>query len=199
MHFHVFPHPTHRAGRQSAVCLRCCRQRRNIDRVQARARVQVAVRSIARGTDRVIGWSYKRGPAVIAAGDQQSRRDIGPVLAPEELDITLEDRPQTDTRAEPAIIEQEGRARDPVRADDALAAVNRQQHACSTSLRRRYRDDPLSAELLAKKSLFRSEEHTSELQSRQYLVCRLLLEKKTTRRSSHYASIMWTAYSADES
>ena len=25
---------------------------------------------------------------------------------------------------------------------------------------------------------FRSEEHTSELQSRQYLVCRLLLEKK---------------------
>src|SRR3712207_8358923 len=27
----------------------------------------------------------------------------------------------------------------------------------------------------------RSEEHTSELQSRQYLVCRLLLEKKTTR------------------
>src|SRR3712207_8102408 len=28
----------------------------------------------------------------------------------------------------------------------------------------------------------RSEEHTSELQSRQYLVCRLLLEKKTTQR-----------------
>src|SRR3712207_8735507 len=29
-------------------------------------------------------------------------------------------------------------------------------------------------------SLARSEEHTSELQSRQYLVCRLLLEKKKT-------------------
>src|SRR3712207_8655057 len=28
----------------------------------------------------------------------------------------------------------------------------------------------------------RSEEHTSELQSRQYLVCRLLLEKKKTPR-----------------
>src|SRR3712207_3355873 len=28
--------------------------------------------------------------------------------------------------------------------------------------------------------IIRSEEHTSELQSRQYLVCRLLLEKKTT-------------------
>src|SRR5438445_6602823 len=33
----------------------------------------------------------------------------------------------------------------------------------------------------------RSEEHTSELQSRQYLVCRLLLEKKNPghRQSSH--------------
>src|SRR3712207_7510447 len=30
----------------------------------------------------------------------------------------------------------------------------------------------------------RSEEHTSELQSRQYLVCRLLLEKKTTVTTS---------------
>src|SRR3712207_7605529 len=29
----------------------------------------------------------------------------------------------------------------------------------------------------------RSEEHTSELQSRQYLVCRLLLEKKKSKRS----------------
>src|SRR3712207_8104504 len=29
------------------------------------------------------------------------------------------------------------------------------------------------------KDLERSEEHTSELQSRQYIVCRLLLEKKT--------------------
>src|SRR5258707_14884029 len=28
---------------------------------------------------------------------------------------------------------------------------------------------------------YRSEEHTSELQSRQYLVCRLLLEKKNNR------------------
>src|SRR3712207_7200817 len=28
--------------------------------------------------------------------------------------------------------------------------------------------------------VYRSEEHTSELQSRQYLVCRLLLEKKNT-------------------
>src|SRR3712207_6875181 len=37
-------------------------------------------------------------------------------------------------------------------------------------------DDGGKAELLA-----RSEEHTSELQSRQYLVCRLLLEKKKNK------------------
>src|SRR3712207_8362642 len=30
----------------------------------------------------------------------------------------------------------------------------------------------------------RSEEHTSELQSRQYLVCRLLLEKKNTKHQN---------------
>src|SRR5947209_11547912 len=38
------------------------------------------------------------------------------------------------------------------------------------------------AAILAAAALFRSEEHTSELQSRQYLVCRLLLEKK---KSNH--------------
>src|SRR3712207_7441421 len=32
----------------------------------------------------------------------------------------------------------------------------------------------------------RSEEHTSELQSRQYLVCRLLLEKKILGKNIHY-------------
>src|SRR5258707_9210276 len=39
---------------------------------------------------------------------------------------------------------------------------------------------------------FRSEEHTSELQSRQYLVCRLLLEKKKNGGVRHapYARIL---------
>src|SRR3712207_8300559 len=36
--------------------------------------------------------------------------------------------------------------------------------------------------------LGRSEEHTSELQSRQYLVCRLLLEKKKTITPAHWIS-----------
>src|SRR3712207_8837916 len=39
----------------------------------------------------------------------------------------------------------------------------------------------------------RSEEHTSELQSRQYLVCRLLLEKKKT--SVYYSSVFSAATS----
>src|SRR3712207_6953532 len=42
-----------------------------------------------------------------------------------------------------------------------------------------YADIQLIAE--AYELLRRSEEHTSELQSRQYLVCRLLLEKKQKR------------------
>src|SRR3712207_9019987 len=37
-------------------------------------------------------------------------------------------------------------------------------------------------------ALMRSEEHTSELQSRQYLVCRLLLEKKKNILHSYYLS-----------
>src|SRR3712207_8814608 len=43
----------------------------------------------------------------------------------------------------------------------------------------------LREQLLVAVLLGRSEEHTSELQSRQYLVCRLLLEKKTHRICDH--------------
>src|SRR3712207_7530084 len=52
-------------------------------------------------------------------------------------------------------------------------------------------DPPLVPLRLRHRRSPRSEEHTSELQSRQYLVCRLLLEKKkkqlrsTTRSESH--------------
>src|SRR3712207_7431134 len=39
----------------------------------------------------------------------------------------------------------------------------------------------------------RSEEHTSELQSRQYLVCRLLLEKKKKQHRAHiYITLLVT-------
>src|SRR3712207_7803704 len=47
----------------------------------------------------------------------------------------------------------------------------------------------------------RSEEHTSELQSRQYLVCRLLLEKKknNTKRRSHFLSLQSSSRLSAES
>src|SRR5947209_12610011 len=47
-----------------------------------------------------------------------------------------------------------------------------------TDLAEKYSEDPDTARS------GRSEEHTSELQSRQYLVCRLLLEKKKTADNS---------------
>src|SRR3712207_5079324 len=53
------------------------------------------------------------------------------------------------------------------RSEQALVSVVQQAYVCGVSTRR---VDQLV------ESLGRSEEHTSELQSRQYLVCRLLLE-----------------------
>src|SRR5258707_8418470 len=46
------------------------------------------------------------------------------------------------------------------------------------SSRRSVNVPPEKAEKTVQIAISRSEEHTSELQSRQYLVCRLLLEKK---------------------
>src|SRR3712207_8007731 len=40
----------------------------------------------------------------------------------------------------------------------------------------------------------RSEEHTSELQSRQYLVCRLLLEKKIHAHYVFVFAVFWTLH-----
>src|SRR3712207_8165336 len=61
------------------------------------------------------------------------------------------------------------------RARLRLAEIDREVQELLGLGDRRRRQDPAGAQLdLAE----RSEEHTSELQSRQYLVCRLLLEKK---------------------
>src|SRR3712207_8426228 len=46
---------------------------------------------------------------------------------------------------------------------------------------------PLALSAAASRLSARSEEHTSELQSRQYLVCRLLLEKKKQQAALHSA------------
>src|SRR3712207_7788612 len=50
--------------------------------------------------------------------------------------------------------------------------------ATRSATRRRSRSTARSTSSTARTRRCRSEEHTSELQSRQYLVCRLLLEKK---------------------
>src|SRR5215203_6582933 len=47
-----------------------------------------------------------------------------------------------------------------------------------------YRDGRLAGALYGVRLGARSEEHTSELQSRQYLVCRLLLEKKKKKKKN---------------
>src|SRR3712207_8569212 len=71
-------------------------------------------------------------------------------------------------------------------ADDAGLPHLRVRHEVVLQL---HRADPLPAGL--DDVLGRSEEHTSELQSRQYLVCRLLLEKKkkNTIISIYYINI----------
>src|SRR5438445_9448916 len=58
------------------------------------------------------------------------------------------------------------------------------QHAIGAGVRNQVRHQ-LRADRHARLvfPVLRSEEHTSELQSRQYLVCRLLLEKKNTKRN----------------
>src|SRR3712207_7520855 len=57
--------------------------------------------------------------------------------------------------------------------------VHRRDASSRTYPRNKTRDEScLRTDALAGQ---RSEEHTSELQSRQYLVCRLLLEKKKTK------------------
>src|SRR3712207_8798344 len=43
---------------------------------------------------------------------------------------------------------------------------------------------------MGRHGVHRSEEHTSELQSRQYLVCRLLLEKKKKKTNHHDTPIL---------
>src|SRR3712207_7755135 len=52
------------------------------------------------------------------------------------------------------------------------------QRRCSAFLALSLRIKQIGGQLVLELFPLRSEEHTSELQSRQYLVCRLLLEKK---------------------
>src|SRR3712207_8189940 len=75
--------------------------------------------------------------------------------------------------------------RSPSPAPPSCRSTARRLHVTPLSRRcNREGDSPSYVMNLYRRSLVydpRSEEHTSELQSRQYLVCRLLLEKKNNR------------------
>src|SRR3712207_8538621 len=67
--------------------------------------------------------------------------------------------------------------RDALHVEDAVHAAHRLQHRAQVRRVGQLEGEPADG---------RSEEHTSELQSRQYLVCRLLLEKK--KLPSHWTT-----------
>src|SRR5258707_5222872 len=63
--------------------------------------------------------------------------------------------------------------------------------AASSTRARSRSSSPAPGSRTSRTPFFRSEEHTSELQSRQYLVCRLLLEKKNTSKYEPVLSISY--------
>src|SRR3712207_8879241 len=67
------------------------------------------------------------------------------------------------------------------RSDPAFARVSPGLVTTLRALREASDEGLRRVEFLGGDERYRSEEHTSELQSRQYLVCRLLLEKKTKK------------------
>src|SRR3712207_7383201 len=76
-----------------------------------------------------------------------------------------------------------------VRGDGRLTAA--QVRRAGEALRGIF-SDPRVKEAVATPRGVRSEEHTSELQSRQYLVCRLLLEKKKCKYHVRCSSMQLT-------
>src|SRR5262245_63737656 len=76
---------------------------------------------------------------------------------------------------------------------EAVHAVTRQRcalklirtgHTTRAGLRKRLLREARAASSVRHPNVVRSEEHTSELQSLRHLVCRLLLEKKKTKRNA---------------
>src|SRR5947209_12054324 len=66
------------------------------------------------------------------------------------------------------------------RSSGSLSCASRSATSMSAS-----KETVMGAKVPNHRLFRRSEEHTSELQSRQYLVCRLLLEKKKKRKKNN--------------
>src|SRR5690606_21523586 len=70
-----------------------------------------------------------------------------------------------------------------LKAEHEKVILSRDKQMAEVEKRIRDKESQVSSELNKSKTLNRSEEHTSELQSRENLVCRLLLEKKDRVRA----------------
>src|SRR3712207_8850145 len=70
----------------------------------------------------------------------------------------------------------------PISARTAMVMVCRTHGNCAMGSTRRAASATMAPMAILMATACRSEEHTSELQSRQYLVCRLLLEKKKKKK-----------------
>src|SRR6516162_4546341 len=152
LRFYVFAYPAHGAGWKTAACLRCRRELPHIgEQIGPRAGVQIDARRALPNARSPLGGSHQRRPSLVAPGDDEQRRDIARILPPKKRAVLFKEVPQADTGAQRAIVEQERSARGSVCADNALAAIDGEQHACGALVRRRNRDDPLSTELLPEK------------------------------------------------
>src|SRR3712207_8026316 len=75
--------------------------------------------------------------------------------------------------------------REPAEYHRVRSVVRRRQRIGECAEGARVRGQVTTVQYRRDRELVRSEEHTSELQSCQYLVCRLLLEKNTPHISPH--------------
>src|SRR3712207_8487649 len=83
----------------------------------------------------------------------------------------------------------EHHAREPAHHEDREKAENEQERRLDVEPTQRQRREPAEyLHAVRDDDQHRSEEHTSELQSRQYLVCRLLLEKKKKTTLLNYSN-----------
>src|SRR3712207_1968559 len=133
-------------------------------------------------------------------GQRSTEEDIcfrllaGGVSALQDLTLTVADVAHTMPVAK-AVVEQLNLPEQS--AEEVLRNMSAEPEPATMFVNISYEDsDPQRAQLIANTigqvvsekasevSVGRSEEHTSELQSRQYLVCRLLLEKKKRQHAS---------------
>src|SRR3712207_8037890 len=110
-----------------------------------------------------LSQTYKLGVVPIPTNRPMIREDRADVIYKTEtakFDAVIDDIAERHEAGQPVLV--------------GTASVEKSELLSKMLLRRGIRHEVLNAKNHAR----RSEEHTSELQSRQYLVCRLLLEKK---------------------